>query len=198
MKKRLEELEKASLSPVGRGQGSRDKNQGAILKRWEETPGTNQGPKKPRLRSLSCVRPGSQPPQRQRSQSQPRQRSQSQQRQGGPQGGSTATLTGVSSLTSKNKGNNRRNKNVSYQPKHPTYCCGEGWRKDSHRIYGWYVVQTIPTITIQRSEQDITAVLDHMGSNRFHWHFLKKNNSLNNAVLLNDLFEEVNGFCLWG
>ena len=51
-------------------------------------------------------------------------------------------------------------------------------------------------VTALEAEQLISPVLEHMGKNRPHWHFVKEDNPLQYSIFLNDFFEEVHHYCL--
>ena len=49
-----------------------------------------------------------------------------------------------------------------YEPKELATCRSEGWKKDTHRIYGTHLSKTSPHITPTEAEAIIEPVLEHM------------------------------------
>ena len=72
---------------------------------------------------------------------------------------------------------------------------GERGGKRTPTVYGWHLSITICTTT-QEADTLIAPLLRHMERNRCRWHFVKEDDPLKYAVLLNDFFEEVHGYCL--
>ena len=82
-----------------------------------------------------------------------------------------------------------------FHPRHPADFRGEGWNKDVHCTYAWYISITIDT-TAQEADSLITPILRHMEWSRHWWHFVKEDDPLRYSVFLNDFFEEVHRYCL--
>ena len=51
-------------------------------------------------------------------------------------------------------------------------------------------------VTAEEAEALTAPVTRHMEWNRAQWHFIKEEDPLQYSILLNDLFEEVHGYCL--
>ena len=62
-------------------------------------------------------------------------------------------------------------------------------------MYGWHLSITFNT-TAQEADSLITPELRHMEWNRCRWYFVKEDDPLMYSVLLNDFFEEVDGYHL--
>ena len=59
-----------------------------------------------------------------------------------------------------------------------------------------YHISVTLDITVEEAEALTAPVTRHMEWNRSWWHFIKDEDPLQYSVLLNDLYEEVHGYCL--
>ena len=81
-----------------------------------------------------------------------------------------------------------------YRPKEPSLCRGEGWRKDTQCIYAYHLSMTSPKITSEEADKIIDPVLELMEENQVRWYYPKENRPVQFGRLLNDFFEEVQGY----
>ena len=168
MIKKSQELEHQTTT-IGRGQGLSTKSQGAPPQ-TREAPGQDpQG--QTQGRSRSHLQKGFE-----------KRRSQST-----PQGRAFPSLSGAPSAPPVQLGH--------FHPRHPADFRGEGRKKDAHRAYLYHISVTLD-ITAEDAEALTTPVIRHMEWNRSRWHFIKDEDPLQYSVLLNDLYEEVHGYCL--
>ena len=168
MIKKSQELE-CQTTTIGRGQGLSTMSQGAPSQ-TEGAPGLNpQG--QTQGRSQSCLRKGFE---KRRSQLTPR-------------GGAFPSLSGAPPARPVQLGH--------FCPRHPADFRGEGWKKNAHRVY-LYHISVMQDVTAEEAEALTTPFTRHMEWNRALWHFVKEEDPLRYSVLLNDLFEEVHGYCL--
>ena len=168
MIKKSQELE-CHTTTIGCGRGLSTKSQGAPPQTGEAPGQDPQG--QTQGRSWSHLQKGFE----------------KRQSQSTPQGGAFPSLRGAPSAPLAQLGH--------FRPRHLADFREEGWKKGAHQAYLYHISITLD-ITAEEAEALTAPMTRHMEQNRSQWHFIKDEDPLRYSVLLNDLYEEVHGYCL--